>query len=146
MAKQLASAYQPGRRSPAWIKVPLTRTTEVIVAGYKPGAGRRSGMIGSLLLGMYDPHNGLAYVGNVNTGFTEATLRDLQKRLDAIRQPSSPFDQPVPRQHAQNAAWVRPALVADVRYRSWTPDGRLRQPSWKGLRTDRDPADVQLPA
>jgi bifunctional non-homologous end joining protein LigD len=146
MAKQLTSAYQPGRRSPAWIKVPLTRTTEVIVAGYKPGAGRRSGMIGSLLLGMYDPHNGLAYVGNVNTGFTEATLRDLQKRLDALRQPSSPFDQPVPRQHAQNAAWVRPALVADVRYRSWTPDRRLRQPSWRGLRTDRDPADVRLPA
>ncbi len=145
MAKQLASAYEPGRRSPAWIKVPLTTTTEVIVAGYKPGAGRRAGMIGSLLLGMYDADDELTYVGTVSTGFTEATLRDLQQRLARLRQPRSPFAQPVPRQHARHAEWVRPTLVADVRYRSWTPDRRLRQPSWKGLRSDRDPAEVHLP-
>jgi bifunctional non-homologous end joining protein LigD len=146
IAKQLASTYQPGRRSPAWIKVPLTRTVEVIVAGYKPGGGRRSGMIGSLLLGMYDADDRLTYVGQVNTGFTEATVRDLQQRLDPLRQPTSPFDQPVPRQHARHAEWVRPVLVADVTFRSWTPDRRLRQPSWKGLRSDRDPAEVRLPS
>jgi bifunctional non-homologous end joining protein LigD len=145
MAKKLASPYEPGRRSSAWIKVPLTRTTEVVVAGYKPGAGRRAGMIGSLLLGMYDGDHGLTYVGNVSTGFTDAALRDLQHRLAKLRQPTSPFDQPLPRQHARHAQWVRPALVADVTYRSWTSDRRLRQPSWKGLRTDRDPADIHLP-
>ncbi len=146
IAKQLASTYQPGRRSPAWIKVPLTRTLEVIVAGYKPGGGRRSGMISSLLLGMHDAGDRLTYVGQVNTGFTEATLHDLQQRLDPLRQPTSPFDQPVPRQHARHAQWVAPVLVADVTFRSWTPDRRLRQPSWKGLRNDRDPAEVRLPS
>jgi bifunctional non-homologous end joining protein LigD len=145
IAKQLASTYQPGRRSGAWIKVPLINTVEVLVAGYKPGAGRRSGTIGSLLLGMYDADDELAYVGQVSTGFSAATLRDLQQRLEPLRRPASPFAQPVPRQHARQAEWVRPVLVADVTFRSWTPDRRLRQPSWRGLRNDRDPADVRLP-
>jgi bifunctional non-homologous end joining protein LigD len=145
IAKQLASTYQPGRRSAAWIKVPFTDTVEVIVAGYKPGAGRRAGMIGSLLLGMYDADDRLTYVGQVNTGFTDATLRDLQQRLEPLRRAASPFDQPVPRQHARHAEWVSPVLVADVTFRSWTPDRRLRQPSWKGLRSDRDPVEVRLP-
>lgn len=146
MAKQLKSAYRPGQRSPAWVKVPLTSTTEVIVAGYKPGTGRRAGMVGSLLLGMYDADDGLTYVGNVSAGFTDRMLRDLQQRLEKLRRSTSPFDQPVPREHARHAEWVRPQLVADVTYRSWTPDRRLRQPSWKGLRYDRDPTEVRLPA
>ena len=145
VAKRLASTYQPGRRSPAWIKVPLSSTTEVIVAGYKPGRGRRSGTIGSLLLGMYDADDRLTYVGQVSTGLTDATLDDLHQRLDALRQPTSPFTQPVPRQHARDAQWVRPVFVADVTFRSWTPERRLRQPTWKGLRNDRDPAQVRLP-
>jgi bifunctional non-homologous end joining protein LigD len=146
IAKQLASTYQPGRRSRAWIKVPFTTTAEVIVAGYKRDASRRSRMIGSIVLGMYDADDRLTYVGQVSTGFTEATLHDLQQRLDQLRQPTSPFDQPVPRQHARDAEWVRPVLVGDVSFRSWTPDRRLRQPSWKGLRSDRDPAEVRLPS
>jgi len=144
IAKQLAATYQPGRRSPAWIKVPFTSTVEVIVAGYKPGAGHRSGTIGSLLLGMYDADDQLTYVGQVSTGLTEAAQRDLQQRLEPLRQPSSPFAQPVPRQHARHAEWVRPVLVSEVTFRSWTPERRLRQPSWKGLRDDRDPADIRL--
>jgi bifunctional non-homologous end joining protein LigD len=146
IAKQLGSTYQPGRRSPAWIKVPLTRTVEALVAGYKPGGGRRSGMIGSVLLGMYDADDRLTYVGQVSTGLTDATLHDLQHRLDPLRQPTAPFADPVPRQHARTAHWVRPVLVADVTFRSWTPERRLRQPAWKGLRNDRDPAEIRLPS
>jgi bifunctional non-homologous end joining protein LigD len=146
IAKQLDSSYQPGRRSPAWIKVPLNDTVEVIVAGYKPGAGRRAGSIGSLLLGMYDPRDRLSYVGHVGTGFTQAALRDLQQRLRPLRRPDSPFHEPVPREHARHAIWVAPLLVGDVTFRSWTPDRRLRHPSWKGLRSDRDPAEIRLPA
>ncbi len=144
VAKQLASAYRPGRRSAAWIRVPLTSTVEVVVAGYKPGAGRRSGTLGSLLLGMYDADDQLTYVGQVSAGLTEDTRRDLQHRLASLRQPAAPFAQPVPRQHARHAEWVRPVLVAEVTFRSWTPDRRLRQPSWNGLR-DRDPAGIRLP-
>jgi bifunctional non-homologous end joining protein LigD len=146
MAKQLPSPYQPGRRSPAWIKVPLTTTAEVIVAGYKAGGRRRTTTIGSLLVGMFDADDRLAYVGQVSTGFSEDDLRHLQKRLTDLRQPTSPFDVPAPRQHARQAEWVRPVLVAEVTFRSWTHDCRLRQPSWKGLRPDRDAVEVRLPS
>jgi bifunctional non-homologous end joining protein LigD len=94
---------------------------------------------------MYDANDRLVYVGQVNTGFTDDALRDLQGRLEQLRQPNSPFGAPAPRQQARQAEWVRPVLVADVTFRSWTPDSRLRQPSWKGLRPDRDPTEVRLP-
>jgi bifunctional non-homologous end joining protein LigD len=146
VAKQLGSSYEPGRRSPAWVKVPLNDTIEVIVGGYKPGAGRRAGTIGSLLLGMYDPQDRLTYIGHVGTGFTQTVLRDLQQRLKPLSRPDSPFDSPVPREHARHAVWVDPVLVGDVAFRSWTPDRRLRHPSWKGLRSDREPAEIRLQA
>ncbi|WP_305884687.1 non-homologous end-joining DNA ligase [Micromonospora sp. RHAY321] len=144
VAKQLGSAYEPGRRSPAWVKVPLNDTVEVIVGGYKPGAGRREGTIGSLLLGMYDADDRLTYIGHVGTGFTQSALRDLLQRLNPLRRPDPPFGSPVPREHARGAVWVDPALVGDVTFRSWTPDHRLRHPSWKGLRSDREPAEIRL--
>jgi bifunctional non-homologous end joining protein LigD len=146
IAKRLDSPYQPGRRSRAWIKVPLTDSVEVIVAGYKTGGRRRETTITSLLIGMHDADDRLVYVGQVSTGFTEEALRDLQERLTALHESRSPFDGPVPRQHARQAQWVRPVLVADVTFRSWTPDCRLRLPSWKGMRIDRDAEAVRLPA
>jgi bifunctional non-homologous end joining protein LigD len=84
-------------------------------------------------------------VGQVSSGFSDDDLRDLQERLAGLREAGCPFDGPVPRQHAREAEWVRPLLVADVTFRSWTHDRRLRQPSWKGLRPDRDAAEVRLP-
>ncbi|MCW3813940.1 non-homologous end-joining DNA ligase [Micromonospora sp. DR5-3] len=144
VAKQLGAPYQPGRRAPAWVKVPLNDTVEVIVGGWKPGSGRRAGTIGSLLLGMYDAADKLVYIGHVGTGFTQTVLRDLQQRLKPLSRPDSPFDSPVPREHARHAVWVDPALVGDVTFRSWTPDRRLRHPSWKGLRSDREPAEIRL--
>jgi bifunctional non-homologous end joining protein LigD len=146
IAKRLGSPYQPGRRSPDWVKVPLTNTAEVIVAGYKTGGRRRSTAVASLLIGMYDADDRLVYVGQVSAGLGEEALRDLQPRLEERRQAESPFGAPVPRQHARQAEWVRPDLVADVAFRSWTPDQRLRQPSWRGLRPDRDADEVRLPA
>jgi bifunctional non-homologous end joining protein LigD len=95
---------------------------------------------------MRDADDRLVYVGQVSTGFTEGALRDLEERLMALHESRSPFDGPVPRQHARQAQWVRPVLVADVTFRSWTPDCRLRLPSWKGMRFDRDAEDVRLPA
>jgi bifunctional non-homologous end joining protein LigD len=144
MAKQLGSPYQPGRRSPAWVKAPLTATAEVVVGGYKPGGRGRTAGPGSLLVGMFDAGDRLTYVGQVSAGLSGADLGHLQDRLAELRQPGSPFATPVPRQHARQAEWVRPVLVAEVTFRSWTPDRRLRQPSWKGLRPDRDAADVRF--
>jgi bifunctional non-homologous end joining protein LigD len=146
IAKRLASPYQPGARSRDWIKTPINKTVEVIIAGWKPGEGRRAHLIGSLMLGMYDQAGRLRYVGNVGTGFSHQMLLDLARQLRPLHQPSAPFDQPVPRPQARDATWVRPELVGEVAYRTLTPDSRLRHPAWRGLRPDREPAEVTLDA
>jgi len=145
VAKRLDSIYQPGRRSPAWIKTPRNRTVEVVLGGWKPGGGRRTGMIGSLLLGMYDQHDRLVYVGNVGTGFTHDMLDQLKRLLPPLERPTPPFATPVPRDDARDAHWTEPQLVGEVEYRNWTPTGRLRHPSWRGLRPDRNPSEARLP-
>lgn len=142
VAKRLASAYEPGRRSRDWVKVKNFRTQEVIIGGWRPGEGRRADMIGSLLLGVYDNAGRLVYVGHVGTGFTDETLRDLTARLAPHERSDSPFDE-VPRPHARDAHWVDPALVGEVQYTEWTSDGRLRHPSWRGLRPDKRPNQVR---
>jgi bifunctional non-homologous end joining protein LigD len=147
VAKQLASRYTPGRRSPAWIKVKLFKTQEVVIGGWTPGQGRRSGRFGALMMGIPERDvgnrdGGLRYVGKVGTGFDEARLEDLSARLAALRIEASPFSAPVPSPEARRATWVRPELVGEVAYGEWTNDGRLRHPSWRGLREDKAPSDV----
>jgi bifunctional non-homologous end joining protein LigD len=142
VAKRLDSPYHPGSRSRSWIKVPLNTTAEVVIAGWKAGGGRREGTIGSLLLGMHDRAGDLTFVGHVGTGFTGEMLRDLARALRPLRRSSSPFAEAVPREHARDAHWVEPRLVGEVAYRTVTPDGRLRHPSWRGLRPDREPAEA----
>jgi bifunctional non-homologous end joining protein LigD len=145
VAKRLESTYQPGRRSPAWVKTPRNRTVEVVIVGWKPGAGSRSGRIGSLLLGMYDDDGRLVYVGNVGTGFTQQMLVQLQQILESRQRPTSSFDTPVPNPDARDAHWTEPDLVGEVEFRNWTPTARLRHPSWRGLRPDREPSEARLP-
>ncbi|MBB5960452.1 bifunctional non-homologous end joining protein LigD [Saccharothrix tamanrassetensis] len=144
VSKRTDSRYEPGRRSPSWIKTPLRHTQEAVVGGWKPGQGRRSDTIGSLLLGAHDD-TGLVYIGHVGTGFSHTTLTDLRHRLQGLRRTTSPFSSQIPREHARDAHWVDPVLVGDIEFRQWTTDGRLRHPSWRGLRPDRDPDDVRLP-
>jgi bifunctional non-homologous end joining protein LigD len=144
VAKRLDSPYRPGIRSRDWIKTPLNRTIEVLVGGWKPGEGRRSGLIGSLMLGMYDTDDILRYVGDVGTGFTHQTLTDLQDRLASLHRADSPFEPPPPKARTRQVHYVQPQLVGEVSYRTLTPEGRLRHPSWRGLRPDREPDDVRL--
>jgi bifunctional non-homologous end joining protein LigD len=142
MAKRLQSRYEPGRRSAAWRKIKNVRRQEVVIGGWKPGEGGRAGWIGSLLVGVYDEGGVLAYCGHVGTGFTQQTLRMLGERLAALRRDTSPFGTPIPREEARSAQWVEPVLVAEVGFAEWTRTGRLRAPAYKGLRTDKDPAEV----
>jgi bifunctional non-homologous end joining protein LigD len=144
VAKRLDSTYQPGRRSPSWVKTPLNQTQEVVICGWKPGGGRRAGTLGSLLLGAYDAGGNLVYLGGVGTGFTGRMLDDLLDRLRPLHRDGSPFAVPVPRADARDANWVRPRLVGEVEYRTRTPDGRLRHPSWRGLRPDKEPREVTV--
>jgi bifunctional non-homologous end joining protein LigD len=144
MVKAEDSRYYPGRRSPEWLKHPLVHTQEVIVCGWRPGQGRRSGLLGSLPLGAHDAETGeLKYLGDVGTGFTEQMLRDLQEKLAPLARKTAPFDTAIPRDRARGANWVEPSVVGEVVYRHITPgEGRLRHTAWRGLRPDKLPDEI----
>lgn len=142
MAKLRDSTYSAGRRSRSWIKIKHHRTQEVVLAGWRPGNGRRANTVGALLLGIPDG-DGLRYVGKVGTGFTDAVLDDLMKRLAEHPRKTSPLTD-VPSLDARDAHWVRPELVGEVEFAEWTPTNRLRQPSWRGLRPDKRVDQVRV--
>jgi len=142
VAKKRDSTYQPGRRSASWIKDKHWKTQEVVIGGWRAGQGRRAGGIGSLVVGI-PATDGLHFAGRVGTGFAERDLANLKKALAALRTGESPFDAPLPSRDVKGVTFVKPALVGEVRYSEWTPDGRLRQPSWRGLRPDKEPSEVE---
>jgi bifunctional non-homologous end joining protein LigD len=137
IAKLRGSPYQPGHRSSSWRKVKVRGESEFVIGGYTPPQGSRADF-GALLVGLFDGPR-LRYAGKVGTGYTQETLRDLGAKLRRLRTARSPFD-PVPR--VKDAVWVRPELVAQIAYQEWTNDGKLRQPAFLGLRTDKKPKEV----
>ena len=141
VAKRLTSVYQPGRRGHTWLKIKNFRTQEVVVAGWRPGHGRRENTFGSLLMGI-PGEGGLHYVGRVGSGFDESALTRLQQLLDQRSRPTTPLVD-VPREEARDAHWVTPDLVGEVTYGELTGPGRMRHPVWRGLRPDRDADEVR---
>ncbi|WP_145012283.1 ATP-dependent DNA ligase [Mycobacterium marseillense] len=141
IAKKRDSTYQPGRRSSSWVKDKHWNTQEIVIGGWKAGEGGRSSGIGSLLMGIPSA-GGLRFAGRVGTGFTERDLAKLKKTLAPLHTDESPFDPPLPRSEARGVTYVRPVLVGEVRYSEWTPDDRLRQSSWRGLRPDKEASEV----
>ncbi|MDX8054984.1 non-homologous end-joining DNA ligase [Lentzea sp. BCCO 10_0798] len=142
VAKRLDSPYQPGMRSPVWRKITDLLAQEVVIGGWRMGEGKRAGVIGALLLGI-PRDGGLAFAGSVGTGFNDAELAVLTPRLKALARRSSPFVTEMPRERSKGAKWVEPELVAEVVFRQWTPDGRMRFPAWRGLRPDKTPEEVR---
>jgi bifunctional non-homologous end joining protein LigD len=142
VVKRLDSVYEPGTRSGNWLKVKNLLQQEVVVAGWKPGQGNRAGLIGSLLVGVHSDAGALLYAGHVGTGFSDPVLRMLTRLLEPLRRSRSPFDGPVPAEYAGPAVWVEPRLVVEVTFHRWTRAGRMRAPAYRGLRDDKDPADV----
>jgi bifunctional non-homologous end joining protein LigD len=142
VAKKWRSTYQPSRRSASWIKDKHWKTQEIVIGGWRAGQGGRSGGIGSLLMGIPGP-GGLRFAGRVGTGFTQRDLVGLKKTLAPLHTGESPFDAPLDTADAKDVTFVTPTLVGEVRYSEWTSDGRLRQPSWRGLRPDKKPSDVE---
>lgn len=146
VAKRLDSPYEPGKRTRLWRKVKVRRRQEMVVGGWLPGEGTRGGRIGALLVGYHD-HAGdggpLRFAGRVGTGFTEAELRRLADLTGPLVTDECPFDPPPPRADlVRGATWLRPELVAELAFAEWTGDGRLRHPSYLGLRDDKAAAEV----
>lgn len=141
VAKRLDSCYEPGVRSRSWLKLKNLRTQEVVIGGWRPGAGRRLHSLGSLLLGVPSA-TGLNYLGHVGTGFTDRALADLMEQLQPLERDSSPFRDPLPAAHRRDARWTQPAVVGEVAFTEWTREGRLRHPTWRGLRPDKRPEEV----
>ncbi|MGK3208102.1 DNA ligase D [Amycolatopsis sp. MEPSY49] len=146
VAKLRGSAYVPGQRPDSWLKHPLIRTQEVIVCGWRPGQRSFTGTLGGLLLGAHDPGTGdLVYIGDVGTGFSQATRADLMAQLQPLERRTHPFATTPPREDTVRARWVEPRLVGEIVYRQFTRGGRVRHTAWRGLRADKKPADVLAP-
>jgi bifunctional non-homologous end joining protein LigD len=137
VAKRLDSAYQPGARTSAWLKIKNVCEQDVVIGGWTPGEGGRRATLGALVCGVYDDGK-LVYVGKVGTGFTEQTLALVQRALEPLRRDTSPFEG---RQPPKGTIFVEPKLVARVELREWTRSGTMRAPSFKGLRDDMEPQD-----
>jgi DNA ligase D-like protein (predicted ligase) len=143
IAKRADSSYQPGR-SRSWVQTTLRQTQEVIIGGWVPRRNNDQRGLGALLVGV-PTECGLRYVGQVGTGFTEASRRELQDLVTKLEQPRSPFVDEVPQDPARGVRWVAPRLLGEVAYRKWTPRGRLGHPTWCGLRPGKHVAAVRAP-
>ncbi|PWC03731.1 ATP-dependent DNA ligase [Agromyces badenianii] len=141
VAKRPDSPYRPGARSSDWLKHKLTLTQEVVIGGYRRGAGTRTGRIRSLLVGI-PGDRGLEYAGRVGSGLGELALERLLAALRPLEQAESPFVE-VPAADMSDAVWVRPELVGEIELSDWTSTGVARHPRWRGLRPDKAPAEVE---
>jgi bifunctional non-homologous end joining protein LigD len=137
IAKRADSRYESGKRTGGWLKLRFALEQEFVIGGFTPPGGARS-HFGALLLGYYEG-NKLRYAGKVGTGFDEAALAKLFRVLMSKKRASSPFSDAV----AETAVtWIRPSLVAQIRFSEWTRDNHLRQPVFLGLRRDKSAREV----
>jgi bifunctional non-homologous end joining protein LigD len=143
MAKRADSRYGEGKRTRDWLKIKTHGRQEFLIAGYTHGGGRRASTFGSLILAVNEGGT-LKYVGNVGTGFTDAEIRKLLEKLKPLRRDTPPFETvpKMPRVRKNEVVWVEPKLVAEVEFAEFTHDGRLRAPSYQGLRDDKAPEEV----
>jgi bifunctional non-homologous end joining protein LigD len=141
VSKRRDLPYRPGRRG-GWVKTKCTRRQEFVIGGFTDPEGSRAGM-GALLVGFYDENQRLVFAGKVGTGFTIRSSTELRKRLEAITARKTPFEANLENRLARRAHWARPELVAEVSFTEWTRDGKIRHPSFHGLRQDKAPRDIR---
>ena len=141
ISKRRDRPYVPGR-SYDWLKVKCVQKEEFVIGGYTNPSGSRTGF-GALLLGYHNGDDKLTYAGKVGTGFNDRTLADLWHRLKELEQPGSPFSNlRGKRDVTRGANWVKPNLVAQVTFGSWTDERIIRHASFDGLREDKPATDV----
>jgi bifunctional non-homologous end joining protein LigD len=141
VAKRMDSRYLPGRRSADWLKIKATSSDDFVIGGYSRGSGNRAASFGALLLGYHDEKGRLIYSGRVGTGFNDETLAELKNRMDAIKTGDYPFATRPPDSAA--VTWLRPKMVAEVKFAEWTQESYLRAPVFLRLRDDKPPQQVR---
>jgi DNA ligase D-like protein (predicted ligase) len=150
VSKRADASYAPGNRG-LWLKVKCLYREEFVVVGWTDPEGRRP-RLGALLLAYYDPDGRLVYAGRAGTGINTAELERLWRRLQPLATDKMPLDVPPPRSGRFGSPlvltrvhWVRPELVAEVKFLTWTDDNLLRQVVYEGLREDKPAAEVRRP-
>jgi bifunctional non-homologous end joining protein LigD len=151
VAKRANSPYRSGRRSGEWLKVRLKHRQDFVIGGWYRGEGGRSGRLGSLLLGVWDrtPEEAtstgnpqrLVFAGGVGSGLAQRTIADLERMMESLASDVNPFELGVGPKRA-DPVFVEPRLVCSVEFSEWTREDTLRQPAFKGMRDDIDPATV----
>ena len=141
IAKDDASVYVAGARSPLWRKVKVRAEEEFVVGGFTAPDGSRA-HFGALLVGAWAGDR-LRYAGKVGTGFTARTLEDLMRRFRPLVRDTSPF---VDAPRERGVTWLEPSLVAQLGFTEWTGDGKLRHPTFLGLRDDKPAREVRWPS
>jgi bifunctional non-homologous end joining protein LigD len=141
VAKKLGSRYTSGTRSKDWRKIKLTNTQDCVILGWTPGQGGRGTTFGALLVGAIDGGE-LRWIGQVGTGFTDRTLRDLLAQLEPLVRPTPAIDE---LKAVKGATFVEPELVCEVTYLEITKStNKMRAPSFKGMRPDKTPDECVL--
>jgi bifunctional non-homologous end joining protein LigD len=138
IGKREDSRYEDGRRSAAWLKVKPALSGEFVIGGFTKGKGSRA-PLGSLLVGAWHGDR-LRFASHVGSGFDEGSLAELKARLEPLKRDTCPFDETP--ELPNPTTWVEPKLVAEVRFHSWTEDGRLREPIFVRLRDDIEPSSA----
>jgi bifunctional non-homologous end joining protein LigD len=138
IAKDMASIYEPGARSKAWLKMKTVRRQEAVIAGFTEPRGSRK-RFGALILGVYDRPD-LKYIGHTGGGFDDKTLAEVHKRIQPYFSKRSPFKEKI----KTNApvTWLNPALTCEVKFSEWTRDGTMRHPVFIGLRDDKSAREI----
>lgn len=139
--KRASSTYQPGRRSPSWIKYVVRQRRPMVIGGFIPSVSAGRGGLGALLVGAYGTGGELRYCGQVSTGLSQRERAKLVQRLAELQQPAAPFAPPIP--DDRDALWVHPRVVVDIEYRQFT--GRLRHPALKAVLEEADSGAISLP-
>lgn len=139
IAKKITTSYHSDKRTKDWLKIKVEKQQEMVIGGFTDPNGGRVG-IGALLCGYYDGKV-FKYSGKVGTGFTESILKDLRKKLDRIERKTSPFET-TPKETAVH--WVKPELVAQIKFSEITEIGSMRHPVYLGLRADKKAQDITM--
>jgi bifunctional non-homologous end joining protein LigD len=144
LAKRRGSVYEE-RRSREWLKIKVTQSIDCVIGGYTDPEGSRQ-YFGSLVLGLYNDKEQLVHVGQVGTGFDQSKLKEIWQVLNQLETKQNPFHGPVEARHAH---WVKPELVAEVKFTEWTHETaegglKLRAPVFMKLREDKDPKECTL--